>query len=80
MRTLVGGGRKAGGKRGTPREDTTLAPRYASARVGVQWWARQDSNLRPIDYESTALTTELRARLPRTWSLAARRMSSPVPC
>ena len=25
-------------------------------------WARQDLNLRPIDYESTALTTELRAR------------------
>ena len=24
-------------------------------------WARQDLNLRPIDYESTALTTELRA-------------------
>jgi hypothetical protein len=26
------------------------------------WWARQDSNLGPMDYESTALTTELRAR------------------
>ncbi len=25
-------------------------------------WARQGLNLRPIDYESTALTTELRAR------------------
>lgn len=25
-------------------------------------WARQDLNLRPIDYESTALTTELRAQ------------------
>ncbi len=24
-------------------------------------WAREDSNLRPMDYESTALTTELRA-------------------
>ena len=26
------------------------------------WWARQDSNLRPRDYESPALTAELRAR------------------
>ena len=25
-------------------------------------WARQDSNLGPTDYESAALTTELRAR------------------
>ena len=27
------------------------------------WWARQDSNLRPIGYEPTALTPELRARV-----------------
>ena len=26
-------------------------------------WARRDLNPRPIDYESTALTTELRAQL-----------------
>jgi hypothetical protein len=26
------------------------------------WWAREGSNLRPSDYESPALTTELRAR------------------
>ena len=26
------------------------------------WWARQDLNLGPMDYESTALTAELRAR------------------
>ena len=25
------------------------------------WWARQDLNLRPMDYESTALTAELQA-------------------
>jgi hypothetical protein len=30
--------------------------------MGNNWWARQDSNLGPMDYESTALTTELRAR------------------
>jgi hypothetical protein len=27
------------------------------------WWARKDLNLGPMDYESTALTAELRARL-----------------
>src|SRR5580765_2441066 len=30
----------------------------------VELWARQGSNLRPKDYESPALTTELRARAP----------------
>ena len=29
-------------------------------RVG--WWALKDLNLRPTDYESAALTAELRAR------------------
>ena len=28
------------------------------------WWARLDSNQEPTDYESAALTVELRARLP----------------
>ena len=28
------------------------------------WWARQDLNLRPSDYESPALTPELRAQIP----------------
>lgn len=28
----------------------------------IFWWARQDLNLGPMDYESTALTAELRAR------------------
>jgi hypothetical protein len=27
------------------------------------WWARKDLNLGPMDYESTALTAELRARV-----------------
>jgi hypothetical protein len=35
-------------------KDQELSPRK-------RWWARQDSNLGPMDYESTALTTELRA-------------------
>ena len=26
-----------------------------------EWWARQDSNLQPKDYESSALTIELQA-------------------
>ena len=29
--------------------------------VGTKWWARQDLNLGPTDYESAALTAELRA-------------------
>ena len=29
--------------------------------VGSDWWARKDLNLGPMDYESTALTAELRA-------------------
>jgi hypothetical protein len=41
-------------------------PEYATApptlgRQGCVVWARQDLNLRPTDYESAALTTELRA-------------------
>ena len=28
------------------------------------WWALQDLNLGPMDYESTALTAELRAPAP----------------
>jgi hypothetical protein len=28
-----------------------------------EWWALKDLNLRPTDYESAALTAELRARL-----------------
>jgi hypothetical protein len=34
----------------------------SGSRFGRLWWARQDSNLGPMDYESTALTAELRAR------------------
>ena len=30
-------------------------------RRGWLWWARKDLNLGPMDYESTALTAELRA-------------------
>ena len=31
------------------------------ATVYHAWWARKDLNLGPMDYESTALTAELRA-------------------
>ena len=30
-------------------------------RTFLNWWARQDLNLGPTDYESAALTAELRA-------------------
>ena len=35
------------------------------------WWARQDSNLEPRDYESPALTIELQAREGATRCVAA---------
>ena len=43
------------------------------------WWALQDLNLRPTDYESAALTTELRARtpMPATLNLAWARGGPP---
>ncbi len=37
---------------------------YHRGDVTSSQWARQDSNLRPKDYESSALTAELRARGP----------------
>src|SRR4029077_1991813 len=43
--------------RTTPVSDVT-----ACVAKGVGWWALQDLNLGPMDYESTALTAELRAR------------------
>ena len=33
------------------------------AAPSEHWWALQDSNLQPTDYESGALTIELRAQL-----------------
>ena len=35
---------------------------YAGLRRTSTWWAHQDSNLEPKDYESSALTIELWAR------------------
>jgi hypothetical protein len=32
-------------------------------KVKKKWWARQDLNLGPTDYESAALTAELQARI-----------------
>src|SRR5215813_3603605 len=39
-------------------------------RKNGDWWARQDLNLGPTDYESAALTAELQAR-PQTQSSTA---------
>jgi hypothetical protein len=40
-----------------------LARRLVLGGGADNWWARQDLNLGPMDYESTALTAELRALL-----------------
>jgi hypothetical protein len=50
----VGSKRVSAGTRGTPESQVALGD------VG-SWWARQDLNLGPTDYESAALTAELRA-------------------
>jgi hypothetical protein len=39
------------------------------------WWARQDLNLGPTDYESAALTAELRAQTFKINNLHAARYS-----
>ena len=36
----------------------------------IVWWALKDLNLRPKDYESSALTAELRAQVAATRSAA----------
>ncbi len=56
----------------TRTKPAQFAPIYGSAfqvngiqlveKLGKLWWAHQDSNLGPTDYESAALTAELWAR------------------
>src|SRR5690242_13053236 len=51
-------------------------------RAGVYWWALKDLNLRPTDYESAALTAELRApaeSLFPAYAIAAIRGLTPQP-
>jgi hypothetical protein len=43
--------------------DVTMRKRGLRVHPMVNWWALKDLNLRPTDYESAALTAELRARL-----------------
>ena len=38
-------------------ESVAERPRIDSRPLPVKWWAREDSNLRPKDYESPALTS-----------------------
>ena len=47
-----------------PCADTGLNTRSTNSRESsrIFWWAHQDSNLEPKDYESSALTIELWAR------------------
>ena len=49
------------GTKPTPQNDKLRANPKPVAAVGVTDWALEDSNLGPMDYESTALTAELRA-------------------
>ena len=51
---------------GRERSESPQAKSRAVAR-GRTWWAHQDLNLEPTDYESAALTVELWAR----WVLSA---------
>src|SRR5664279_2872041 len=52
-------------------------PRTGSAGIDQShWWGRQGSNLRPRDYESPALTTEL---LPRASDFDPVLVQSPCP-
>ena len=45
------------GSAGDLMEGVTDAGRYQLIDMSDErWWARKDSNLRPMDYESTALT------------------------
>jgi hypothetical protein len=44
---------------------TPTSMRQSGRNGHVRWWAREGSNLQPTDYESAALTLELRARSSR---------------
>ncbi len=45
-----------------PHPGEVLREYLGDMEVVKTWWARKDLNLGPMDYESTALTAELRAR------------------
>ena len=49
-------------KRFVRTEPKRASFRMCPVRTKVRWWALKDLNLRPTDYESAALTAELRAR------------------
>src|SRR5713226_10532467 len=54
-------------------------PQHWPGTVGqfLKWWAQQDLNLRPSDYESPALTTELWAQVTVSKVLAPDRSVKP---
>ena len=64
-------GRRATKSAGQRKGNTPTGPHFAgengllalsSSPARTRWWAHQDSNLEPKDYESSALTIELWAR------------------
>ena len=63
----AGWSERLGGKLSRHRVIAPSGDRKTTATVdgvaAAEWWAREDSNLQPIDYEPTALTVELRAPL-----------------
>ena len=70
----LGTGWDAWGTRGQPaiggrRRPVSMSDVGLANTLREGKWEQQDSNLRPIDYESTALTTELCSRQARKSSI-----------
>ena len=63
-----------------PRSNGKFKLTARNSRLEVLWWARLDSNQEPTDYESAALTVELRARSKTFYRLAWSRALCPVTC
>lgn len=61
----------------SPRSIVVLLDRVSVSFTAREWWARLDSNQEPTDYESAALTVELRARTSQP-NISARRLPPPL--
>ena len=54
---------------GPSMRDRNAGSVASEAKLKYGWWAWQDSNLQPKDYESSALTVVLQARVPADYRL-----------